>query len=462
MRSRRTTTLAAAMACLALVVAACGSDDSSDTPAEEAEEAVDDAATSVAEAAEDAVDTVESTVEEAADEQESDTTEAMTEDTAGDAGGEASGEPVKVMVISQIEAPDFAFPESASVVEAAAEQLNAAGGINGQPVEILVCNDQRDQNAAAACAREAVSEDVVAVLGIFSLFGDAILPVLEEAGIPYVGNTILSASDSSNPVSFPFDGGVVGGGATVGQQMALAGCEAVGAIGYDNAASTLYMSWVETGATSEGAEWVGDVRVPEGNPDYGPAVASIVSQGADCAFVSLPPAEAAKLLGAVAQSGEDLRVGTGVSTMPPQVIAAVPAEATEGAILTSANPTTQDTDFPGVQEYIDAMTEAGVPEDQINGSYGLLSYARAQVLFNALAAIDGEITAETAIEALSNITDPGTPLYGTFSTTEEFPQEGFNRLFNFTALVYTAEGQQLVLVSDDFVDVTELVNSSAQ
>jgi ABC-type branched-subunit amino acid transport system substrate-binding protein len=299
------------------------------------------------------------------------------------------------------------------------------------------------------------------VLGIFSLFGDAVLPVLEEAGIPYAGNTILSASDSSNPMAFPFDGGVVGAGAAVGQQMAVAGCANVGAIGYDNAASTLYMSWVEIGAADGGAAWVGDVRVPAGNPDYGPAVASIVSQGADCVFVSLPPAEAAKLLGAIAQSGEDLRVGTGVTTIPQQVISAVPAEATEGAILVSSNPTTQDADFPGVQEYIDEMSAAGVAEEQINGSYGLASYARAQVLFNAMKTIDGDITKESVHEALSSITDPGTPLFGQFSTTEEFPQEGFNRLFNFTTLVYSVEGQQLSLTSNEYADVTELVRANA-
>src|SRR4029453_8716055 len=103
--------------------------------------------------------------------------------------------------------------ETETVVKAAAADLNKKGGINGHPIEIEACNDQSDQKAAAACARQAVSDKVVAVLGLFSLFGDAILPVLESAKIPYVGNTILSASDSSSPMAFPMDGGVVGGGA---------------------------------------------------------------------------------------------------------------------------------------------------------------------------------------------------------------------------------------------------------
>jgi basic membrane protein A len=80
----------------ALGLAACGDDDddsADETPASEAEQAVEDAATSIAEAAEEATETVESAVEDAVTEE----TEAMTEDTtegteamAEEAGGESS------------------------------------------------------------------------------------------------------------------------------------------------------------------------------------------------------------------------------------------------------------------------------------------------------------------------------------------------------------------------------------
>ena len=361
------------------------------------------------------------------------------------------------MVLSQFDAPDFAFPEIEHMVGALASSVNADGGINGQPIEIIACNEQRDQNAAAACARDAVADDVVAVLGIFSLFGDSILPVLEEAGIPYVGNSILSASDSSSPVSFPLDGGVVGNGAAIGSELAKSGCTAVGAIGYDNAASTLYMSWVQKGVEDGGSTWAGDVRVPEGNPDYGPAVASLLGDGADCAFLSLPPAEAAKAAGAIAQAGQPLKIGTGVTTLPQAVIASVPAAATDGAVLTAANPSWTDTDFPGVQEAIDAVLANGASQDDIEGSYGLTSWARAEVLFNAMKSIDGEVTKESVLEAMGSITDPGTPLLGVFSTTEEFPVEGFNRLFNFTYLTYNVADQTTTLTSSDFADTSDIV-----
>jgi ABC-type branched-subunit amino acid transport system substrate-binding protein len=364
------------------------------------------------------------------------------------------------MVLAQLQAPGFAFPESETVVKAAAADLNKQGGINGRPIEIEACNDQGDQNAAAACARQAVSDKVVAVLGLFTLYGDAVLPVLESAKIPYVGNTILSASDSSSPMAFPMDGGVVGGGASVGQQLAKNGSKKVGAIGYDNAASTLYMSWVQKGAEANGASWVGDVRVPQGNPDYGPAVASITGKGADSVFISLPAAEAAKLLGAIAQSGTTLKIGTGITTVPAQVVAAVPAAATNGAVLTSSTPSSTDTTFPGVQDYLNAMKANGVSDKDANAPYGLLSYARAQVLFNAMKKITGDVTTDSVYKAMSSITDPGTPLLGKFSTTKEFATKGFNRLFNFTYIQYTAQGQKMSLATPQFFDVTPIVSAS--
>jgi ABC-type branched-subunit amino acid transport system substrate-binding protein len=463
----RTARIAGSLVALSLLAAACGDDDddnaATDTEATSAPAATAGSAESAAPTTGGTETTPSAGTETTASEGTETTPTAGTETTpsagteAGGTGQPATGEPIKVMVLSQLDAPDFAFPEIEHMVSALASSVNEDGGINGQPIEIVACNEKRDQNAAAACARDAVSDDVVAVLGIFTLFGDSILPVLEPAGIPYVGNSILSASDSSSPVAFPLDGGVVGNGAAIGSELAKSGCTAVGAIGYDNAASTLYMSWVQKGVESAGATWAGDTRVPEGNPDYGPAVASILGDGADCTFLSLPPAEAAKAAGAIGQAGQPLKIGTGITTLPQTVISSVPAAATEGAVLTSANPSWSDTDFPGVQDAIDTALANGASQDDVEGSYGLTSWARAEVLFNAMKTIDGDVTKDSVMEAMSNITDPGTQLLGTFSTTEEFPVQGFNRLFNFTYLTYNVSDQQATLTSNEFADASDIV-----
>src|SRR4051794_35323168 len=107
-------------------------------------------------------------------------------DSGGGSGGSSSGGgDVNIMVLSQLDAPDFAFPEIKDVFTVATDQVNKAGGINGHQINVTYCNDQGNANAAGACARQAVSGKMALVVGPFSLFGSSILPILEAAKIPY-------------------------------------------------------------------------------------------------------------------------------------------------------------------------------------------------------------------------------------------------------------------------------------
>jgi ABC-type branched-subunit amino acid transport system substrate-binding protein len=426
--TKTTRRAALALTALLLVVSACGSDDGG--------AASTDAST----------DATTATTAASADSSAAETTNAP-----------ATGEPVKVMLLSQLEAPGFAFPEIEPITKATIDQFNKTGGVNGRPVDLVVCNDQNDSNVAAGCARDAVSQGVVAVLGYFSFAGNAVLPILEQAGIPYVGNSILSISDAGSKAAFPLEGGIVSIGADTGRALVEAGCKGVGAVGDGSIAASLYSNNAKTGVEKSGGTWSGDVQTTVGTPDYGPAVASLVSKGADCIHVPLPPAESAKLLGAILQSGHKVTVGSGSANIPQAVIEALPAAATEGTIIVTPLPVPSDVDFPGVQDYIDAMTKAGVSDDVINAGFSISSYAKTVVALNAMSTITGDITAASMTQAMSSITDPGTPLLGDFSTTQESSIPGFPRIFNFAVLEYKVEGQKLVRLTDTYVDTADLL-----
>ena len=93
------------------------------------------------------------------------------------------------MAFGQFQASTFSYPEGQTAIEAAAMSLNAAGGINGHPIQVAACNDQGDPNVAAQCARQAVSDGDVAVLGSYSQNAGQVLPILQAANIAYVGAT---------------------------------------------------------------------------------------------------------------------------------------------------------------------------------------------------------------------------------------------------------------------------------
>jgi branched-chain amino acid transport system substrate-binding protein len=81
-----------------------------------------------------------------------------------------------------------------SGVEMAVEEINAAGGINGRPIEIMVFDDKCDSTEAAIVAsRVLAEEDVFAVIGhMCSGASMAAGPLYDEAGL-----TFLTASSTA-------------------------------------------------------------------------------------------------------------------------------------------------------------------------------------------------------------------------------------------------------------------------
>ena len=79
----------------------------------------------------------------------------------------------------------------------AVEEINAAGGINGQPLEMVIHDSQYDMAVTAQTAQQYVEEDEVqAFIGYTDT--DSVLasgPLFQEAGIPFI--TVGATSPSS-------------------------------------------------------------------------------------------------------------------------------------------------------------------------------------------------------------------------------------------------------------------------
>ena len=154
-----------AVAILGIGLTACGSSDSADEPAEEA------------------------TTEEAA-----------TEESADEA---PTGDPIKVMTVTTLNANGPTYENIKIAAEIAADHINSNGGINGRPLEVIVCDEQFDPAIAATCARDAVEEGVVSVVGSFTYFAEAIVPVIAESDITWFGACCpISPSELTSPHSF--------------------------------------------------------------------------------------------------------------------------------------------------------------------------------------------------------------------------------------------------------------------
>ena len=123
------------MSLAALSAAACGSDDDED--------------------ATDTEGTEESGSEESSDES-SESEESGSEESGSEESGEESaapsGDPLRVMTVTTLNAAGPTYQNIANTAEVYAEYINARGGIAGRPLEVTVCDEQFDPAVATTCA----------------------------------------------------------------------------------------------------------------------------------------------------------------------------------------------------------------------------------------------------------------------------------------------------------------------
>lgn len=82
----------------------------------------------------------------------------------------------------------FLGDPEAKTLEMAVEAINEAGGINGEKINLIIYDDGADPNKARTFVTRLIEEDeVVAVVGGSSSGASmAVIPLFEEAGIPFV------------------------------------------------------------------------------------------------------------------------------------------------------------------------------------------------------------------------------------------------------------------------------------
>ncbi|WSQ20414.1 ABC transporter substrate-binding protein [Streptomyces zaomyceticus] len=123
----------------------------------------------------------------------------------GATGG--SREPVTVMTWAPDQTRATNMPGMPAMAQTFARWVNSQGGIDGHELRVLTCNEHNSTAGAAACARRAVRENAVAVVGSYSQNGRAFMAPLEAAGIPYIGGYGISEDEFTSPLSYPVNGG---------------------------------------------------------------------------------------------------------------------------------------------------------------------------------------------------------------------------------------------------------------
>jgi ABC-type branched-subunit amino acid transport system substrate-binding protein len=382
--------------------------------------------------------------------------EVVTEESAP----ELTGEPIKVMTVTTLNAAGPTYQNIANTAKAYETYVNARGGIGGRPLEVIVCDEQFDPAVAATCARQAVEENVVAVVGSFTFFAESIVPVIEKSSISWFGPCCpITPSELTSKYSFPIGNQPMYAVGAIKHAIEVDKCEKLNAVIIDG--GQVFIPPMENAMKAYGKKF-GEIVIISGvAQDYSAEVAKATA-GVDCVATVISETPYITWNTAWTQSGTTARQ-YGPQGNLNEVSAKGNEESTDGDVIAGMYP---DISTDAWSEFRLALDEAGLDTTTVDyNSLGGMGTWAAYVGFKMIAeTISGEITATSFFEAASNTSslDLG-GMVPVLDFTKEWTDglAGYNRLFNRNVIYSVLEKGKVKPLTTDFVDVSDLAMGKA-
>lgn len=181
--------------------------------------------------------------------------------------GDSGNDTITVMTWAPQDTAATNKPGMPAMAQAYARWTNAHGGINGHKLNVLTCNDRNDTVFAAKCARRAVDEGAVAVVGSYSQHSRSFLAPLEAAGIAYIGGYGVTDDEFTSPLSYPVNGGEPALMAGLGEQLGKS-CGPVALIRPDTVAGDQLPVLLSSGLKTARHKSATDQRAAEDATEY--------------------------------------------------------------------------------------------------------------------------------------------------------------------------------------------------
>jgi ABC-type branched-subunit amino acid transport system substrate-binding protein len=260
-------------------------------------------------------------------------------------------------------------PGSIPAIKAAIRALNARGGLNRRPVELVYCNDRNDAATGTACARRMVSSGVVAMVGGLSLVDNAINAVIQEAGIPWIGLQPNTGETFNAKNQY-----LLGGGSVMGFNVAVAyaghqGWKVAALIADNPTGLALADGLKQIYTSSKGTSW-NMTKVPATTADYAPLVAAAGSGNPDAALTFLGLEQGNQFITAAeAQRPFKTYIRVGLN---PKYAVELGTKATDKVLnATNFPPLSSQSRFALVRQYLrDMRAEAKAGDKDVAGALG--------------------------------------------------------------------------------------------
>lgn len=320
----------------------------------------------------------------------------------------ATGEPIPVAAVASLSL----FPEASEAAKAYFDAYNAAGGLDGRPIELTVFDDKADPATSVTVANDVVTSDAVALVGSASLLDCAVnAATWQENGI------VSFMGAGTDPFCFDVPSiAAANSGAFLGTMASLTyGSEELGfenvcaVIVKDDALSEkifndLFAAWEQ--ATGSKLAYL-DNSLTRGQASYASNVSQLKQQNCDALFVNEVADAVLGLLGEATNQGVDLPVLALTSVYSDQFAAA--AASYGGEIYAPAEFVPYSSDDAANADWAAVMEQAGVTKT----AFAQGGYAMAEAFVQVLESIEGDITRDSFTAAARGMSEPlSAPMLG--------------------------------------------------
>ena len=285
----------------------------------------------------------------------------------------------------------------------AVEQVNAAGGVNGDEIELVVYDDQASPKEAAPLAVKMTTQDEVTagISGSYSGSTRAAATIFQENAVPYISAyavhpDITRAGDYVFRTSFMGEVQGRAGAKLIGDLMGL---KRVALITLNNDFGQSLAAGFKEKATDFGIEIVGEYEYSIKDREFGPIVSKVKADNPDAIYASGYFFTAGPLVRQIRAAGITAPV-IGQEGYDGQKFIEIAGPAAEGVIITTS--LDRDSADPIAQAFIKGFEEkAGYPADMVSASTHTAVLVMAEALKKAgagdRAALRGAI-AESSVD----------------------------------------------------------------
>ncbi len=363
------------------------------------------------------------------------------------------------MTVTTLNAAGPTYKNIANTAQAYEKYINKRGGVAGHPLKVTVCDEQFDPAVATTCARQAVDQKMVSIVGSFTFFAESIVPVIAKSNITWFGECCpITPSELTDKHSFPVGNQPMYAVGAVKRAVAD-GCKNINAVIIDGA--QIFLPPMENAMKALGKSFGAKVILPPTAKDYSSEVAQ-ATKDADCVIGVVSETPYITWNTAWTQSGTKARQ-YGPQGNLNEVSAKGNEASTDGDIIAGMYP---DISTPPWAEYVVALKEGGynMAELDYNSLGGMGTWA-AYVAFTKVASgITGAITADSFYDAASKTAklDLG-GMVPVLDFTKEWTDglKGYERLFNRSVVFSTLKSGKVVPLTTSFEDVGNLANGKA-